>query len=75
MEHETEVQEPTFMQKATKVILDRLLRIIVSFSIVTVLFLVMEYPFWLTATAATSGTLAWVLASMFLSISSCLLSK
>ena len=70
-----ETEEGTFLQRATKVVLSRLVRVVISFALVTIVFLVMDYPFWLTATAATTGTLAWILASMFLSISSCLLSK
>lgn len=72
---EVEKEELSFGKRTLKAVLNRLVYIVISFSIVTIIFLVMDWDFWLTAAAATTGTLAWVLASMFVSISSCLLSK
>ena len=54
-----------------KAIGSRVVRVIISFMIVSIGFLVTDIPFLVTS----SATLAWVLTSMFVSISSCLLTS
>ena len=64
-----DIEETSSFKKVSKFIISRLIRIIISFTIVTVGFLVTDTPILATATA----TLAWVLTSMFVSVASCLL--
>lgn len=54
-----------------RAVASRLVRVIISFAIVTIGFLVTDTPILATGAA----TLAWALTGMFLSISSCLLTS
>lgn len=66
---ESVYKEKSFFQKARAVVISRLIRITISFIIITVGFFITDTPIF--ATAAT--VIVWFLSSMFLSISSCLL--
>ncbi len=65
-----EVESKSFLQAVIR----HFLRIVIAFALVTTVFFVMDIPFWATSQTETTGTLAWILSSLFLSISSYLLS-
>jgi hypothetical protein len=54
-----------------RAVMSRIVRIIVSFIVVTLVFILTDTPIL----ATSAGTLAWGLISMFVSISSCLLTS
>ncbi len=62
-------EEMTTFKRVSQFIISRLIRIIISFIIVTIGFLVTDTPILATATA----TLAWILTSSFVSVAACLL--
>lgn len=57
------------LHRAFDVVKKRIIRIIMSFAIVTIFFILLDKPFYGT----TAAILAWVLISMFVAISSCML--
>ena len=64
-----DVENSSRFQRVSQFIISRFIRIVISFAIVTIGFLVTNTPILATATA----TLAWMLTSSFVSVAACLL--